>query len=91
MSIVALGATLAVVARFDHADRFRPIIAVHAVTYANLYLVFVGAVCHAALTGPRHGLSWLQGLDLLVSVAPMVMAARLALAALAGGESRAAR
>jgi hypothetical protein len=91
VAMVALGASLAVVARFGHAGRFRPLIAVHAVVYANLYLVFVGAVCHAALTGPRHGLSWLQGVDLLVSVVLMVVAARLALGALAWTEARAAR
>jgi hypothetical protein len=91
VSIVAMGATLAVAARFGRAGRFRPLIAAHAVVYANLYVVFVGAVCHAALTGPRYGLSWLQGVDLLVSVVLMVVAARLALVALAGIEARAAR
>jgi hypothetical protein len=91
MSLVALGATLEGGARYGQVSRLRPLIAVHAVVYANLYLVFVGAVCHAALTGPRHGLSWTQGIDLLVSVAPMVVAGRLAFAALAGGGARAAR
>ena len=91
MSLIALGATLAIVSRLGQASRLRPLIAVHAVVYANLYLVFVGAVCHAALTGPRHGLSWIQGIDLLFSVAPMVVAARLVVTALAAGEARAPR
>jgi hypothetical protein len=91
MALIALGATLEVVARLGGASRFRPLVVVHAAIYGNLYLVFVGAVCHAALTGPRHGLSWEQGSDLLLSAVPMSVVARLAIRALAESGNAPAR
>jgi hypothetical protein len=91
MALVGLGATLVSIARFGSARRLQPLVAIHSIIYANLYIVLVGAVCHAALTGPGHGLSWLQASDLLISIAPMTVAARLAIDALTGGSDGAGR
>jgi hypothetical protein len=66
-------------------------VAIHAAVYANLYVVFVGAVCHAAMTGPHHGLSWLQVVDLVLSVLPMALVARLAIGTATGGGDAPAR
>jgi hypothetical protein len=86
MALVALGSTLALISRFGDAVRPRLLIAVHVVVYGNLYCVFLGAMCHEALTGPRLGLNWWHALDLLVSVAPLAVTARSTLSVLAGDE-----
>jgi hypothetical protein len=85
MSLVALGATCTFVARTSCSCRHRSMVAIHAAVYANLYVVFVGAVSHAAITGPHHGLSWLQVVDLVLSVFPMALVARLAIGTATGG------
>jgi hypothetical protein len=66
-------------------------IAAQLFAYGNLYLVFLGSVCHSAMTGPLHGLSWWQAADLISSVVPMAVAARMGIAALAGDEDASAR
>jgi hypothetical protein len=84
MALVALGATLTMTLHWGQISRLRPLVAIHAAVYANLYLIFVGAVCHAALAGPNRGLSLPQSIDLLASVAPMAVAARLVMVTLSG-------
>jgi hypothetical protein len=91
MSLIALGAMIEANARFGHISRLRPLVAIHAAVYANLYLIFVGAVCHAALAGPNRGLSLLQSIDLVASVAPMAVAARLVMETLSGSGDAPAR
>ena len=91
MALVALGATATTIARLRGAAAFRTLMAAHLFVYVSLYLLFVGAVCHAALTGPQDGLTFLQGLDLGVSAAVMMLVARLSLAVVDGGEDAPAR
>jgi hypothetical protein len=85
MTFVALGATLVAVSRFHGSHALRPAIAIHLFVYTYLYLLFVGAVLHAAAATPRNDLSLLKWLDLVLSVAPMLTAVRIGIAALAGG------
>jgi hypothetical protein len=91
MSLVALGATLAVVSRFAQVRRHRPLVFVHAVVYASLYVLFVGSVCHGTTAAGQPGLSLLRGIDLLASGVPMALAARLVVSSLTRGAARAAR
>jgi hypothetical protein len=91
LAFIALGSTLAVAARCDDVHRRRPLVAAHLVVYANLYLIFLGAIFHAAMTGTPHGLSWWQTADLLLSVAPMATAARLAIGIVASSEDASTR
>jgi hypothetical protein len=91
MSLIALGATLAVISRVESARHFRLLVFVHVVVYASLYVLFVGSVCHGATIAPHHGLGLLQTVDLLASTVPMAVAARVTVASLTGGGARAAR
>jgi hypothetical protein len=90
IALIALGSTNATL-RFGDRCRCRPIVAAHLIVYANLYLVFLGSMCHASTVGPRVGLNWWQAADVLLSIAPMAVAARLGIAALAGGEDASSR
>lgn len=87
MALVALGATKTVIARFRDSNALRSAIAAHLFAYASLYLLFLGAVCHAGMTGPEDGLTFLQGIDVGVSAGLMTVAARLGLAAMTGAEN----
>ncbi len=91
LALVALGTTATTVARLHGAAAVRPLIALHLFVYTSLYLLFIGAVCHASMAGPRDGLTILQGLDFGASVAPMAYAVRMCLAAMAGGGDAPAR
>jgi hypothetical protein len=91
MSLVALGANLEAIRRLRNAKSRSPFIAAHLFTYASLYLVFVGAVFHAAMAAGQDGLAFLQKLDLVVSVGPMALAVRKALTALSGVDDIPAR
>jgi hypothetical protein len=82
MAVIALGATIAAIARLDGSPYASPALAAHLFVYASLYLLFVGAVCHAAMAGGRGGLSLLQAGDLLISAAVMMLVVRTFLAAL---------
>jgi hypothetical protein len=84
MAIVALGATGATVGRSRTSSAAITVIAGHLFVYVNLYLLFVGAVCHAAVQGPETGVSFLQALDMGVSVVPMALVVRKSLTAIGG-------
>jgi hypothetical protein len=84
MALIALGATLAVVSRFRRSPALPAVIVAHLLVYLSLYLLFVGAVLHAAFAKPTGGLSFLQSLDLAMSVGPMVGAVRIAIGLITG-------
>jgi hypothetical protein len=79
-ALVALGATGAVVRQFRTSAHLRIALAAHLFVYVSLYLIFVGAVTHAALAGPRNGLSFLKGLDFGMSAGLMLLVVKLSLA-----------
>ena len=91
MACVALGATDVTLTRFRRTAAIVPIVLLHALTYTGLYALFVGAVCHAATTGPRDGLSFLQTLDLGASAGVMMRVLWLSMAPIAGGGDAPAR
>ena len=91
MALVALGATGSLVSQLQGSPRLRFAVAVHVGIYAGLYLLFVGAVAHSAMTGPQNGLSFLQGLDFGLSAGLMTLAARMSIAALSEGGDAPAR
>ena len=91
MAFIAMGASLTVVSRFRYSPAQRAMMAANLFTYSTLYLLFVGAVVHSAMAPSVNGLSRLQGLDLALSIAPMIAAVRIAVAAIAGDEDVPAR
>jgi hypothetical protein len=80
MALLTLGATGATLARFGGSPSLRPILVVHIVTYAGLYVLFIGATLHAA-TKQGGGIGWQQAIDLSASLLPMIVAMRLSLRA----------
>ncbi|MEX0613412.1 MAG: hypothetical protein WD738_11930 [Pirellulales bacterium] len=90
-AFIALGATLATVDRFRGAAALRFLVVTHLFVYVSLYFLFVGAVCHAAISGAQNGLAFLQGFDFGVSAVVMAQVVRLSLAAVAGGGDAPAR
>lgn len=86
MALIALGASIATISRFQCAGRFRAAVGANLFIYTSLYLLFIGAICHAATSGSREGLDLLQSADLVISIAPMAIAVRLAFAVLMDGE-----
>jgi hypothetical protein len=73
MAVLALGATGATLVRFQGASSLRPIMLLHAATYATLYVLFAGAVLHAPSS---VGLSRWAQFDLAASILPMALAAQ---------------
>ena len=72
MSLVALGATNATLARFRGQAALIPVITVHLATYGGLYALFVGATMHSAVYS-ESGLGTLAAIDLAVSTLPMAL------------------
>lgn len=87
MSLVALGATALTIARVCRHWAAAFVLALHLTIYVGLYLLFVGALCHAATAGPRPGWHSWQMLDLGLSIWPMALALRWALAAILSSTS----
>jgi hypothetical protein len=85
MALVALGATLAVIGRLQRAATLPLVAAANLFVYLSLYLLFITALTHAAMSGPQNGLTFWQGLDFGVSVLPIAAAVKVSLKALAGG------
>jgi hypothetical protein len=89
MALVALGATISVIGRFERAATRPLFAAANLFVYLNLYLLFVAAVTHAAMNGPQDGLTFWQGLDFGASVLPMAAVIRVSFKTLAaGGDAR---
>jgi hypothetical protein len=86
MALIALGATLAVASRFRCSPALPVVIVANLSVYSALYLLFVGAVFHFAFAKPDGSMTLLQGVDLGLSIVPMVAAVRMALSAIAGDE-----
>jgi hypothetical protein len=78
MGLVTLGATAMTVARFGRSPMLAPTTLLHLSVYVALYGVFVGAALHAAHVRSGPQLETLTILDVVVSVAPIVFAGRLA-------------
>jgi hypothetical protein len=91
MALIALGATLVVVSRFRRSPALPAVIVTHLLVYFSLYLLLVGAILHAAFAKSATGLSFLQSLDLAMSVGPIVGAVRIAFGSIAGGGDAPAR
>jgi high-affinity Fe2+/Pb2+ permease len=83
IALVALGATLAVLSRFRSSATLRLVVAAHLCVYSTMYLLFVGAVLHAAMGRTGAGLNLVQGLDLGVSIGAIIAMFRIALIAVA--------
>jgi hypothetical protein len=91
MALITLGATLAVASRFRCSPALPALIAAHFLLYSMLYLLFIGAVLHAAFAKSNGGLGFLQALDLAVSILPMATAIRISIRCIAGGVDAPAR
>lgn len=83
MAFVALGATIATIARFRRMVSLPMVAAANLFVYSSLYLLFVAAVWHAAVSGPRGRLAFVQGLDLGVSAMVMAVAVCLSVRSIA--------
>jgi hypothetical protein len=77
-----LGATGATTSRLKRDRTALPILAVHSLAYASLYLLFVGARVHASAAGSVAGLRLAQSLDLAASLGPMALAVWWTMAAM---------
>jgi hypothetical protein len=84
VALIAFGATLGIASRFRSSLALPALIAAHLVVYVSLYLLFVGAVLHAAFAKSTGGLGLVQVLDLALSIGLMVAAVRVAIDSLAG-------
>jgi hypothetical protein len=91
VAIIALGATRVVGLRFGNSPARQALVAAHLVVYSSLYLLFVGAVIHAAFVKPAAGLSILQAMDLTTSALPIIASIRIALGSIAAGGDAPAR
>jgi hypothetical protein len=80
VSLIALGATIATIARLHRTASLRSGIAIHLFIYASLYLVFIGAICDAAIRGPDGGLTLVQTIDLGMSAGLMAWVVRACVA-----------
>jgi hypothetical protein len=82
MGLISLGAT-EITLRRNCGTAFFPHAAIlHAVTYAGLYGLFVGAVFDAAMRSSTPGTTYWASVDFAVSVMPIAMAAKRTFAAL---------
>jgi hypothetical protein len=93
MALVALGATGATIVRLANHRAAPLLVAAHLLVYGSLYLLFVGAVLHAAAAASPRGLELRLCLDLAASIWPMAVAGKLAVAAVIrrGGEDASTR
>lgn len=91
LACTALGATRATLARSYRPGRRPYVLAAHLFIYANLYVLLLGAVFHAAATGSAGGLEWPRTLDVICSLLPMAVAIGTALAGLGDAEDSVAR
>jgi hypothetical protein len=81
-AFVALGSTIATLARFRRVAAGSGIIAIHLFVYMSLYLLLIGAICDASLRSPHDGLTLLQGVDFGVSAMVMAVVVRTCVAAI---------
>jgi hypothetical protein len=89
MALVALGATGAAMRRSQGSRSSFAVVAAHFFVYLNLYFLFAGAVCHAAIQA--DGLTILIGLDLGLSVLPMAILVQRSVSAMGRSEDAPAR
>ncbi len=82
MALIALGATLTTIERFKDTATLRGLVAVHLFVYVKLYLLFVAATCHFAMSGQAVGLNLAQTLDLVASIGIMAVVLRRSLVAI---------
>jgi hypothetical protein len=91
VSLVALGATLAVKSRYIGTAMLRGALVAHLLVYSSLYLLFVGAIYDAAMRGPQRGLDLLHRLDMGLSIGVMLIVVRFSIAAIADSGDAPAR
>jgi hypothetical protein len=77
MALVALGATIATLARFRGSEFVLPIVLAHVAIYGALYALFIGATLHTAAPRPGGGLGLLAIFDLVLSIGPLAFAVDL--------------
>lgn len=75
-AFIALGATEVTLARHHNTARLLPLAILHAITYATLYALFLGATLQAATTSSSRNVHWLVVLDVAASLFPMAIAAQ---------------
>ncbi|MCI0334131.1 MAG: hypothetical protein L0228_13010 [Planctomycetes bacterium] len=91
VALIALGATFANIARRHRSVSLRAALAVHLFIYISLYLLFIGAICDAAMRGQQDGLSLLQTIDLGLSAGVMALVVRACVVFIIGGGDAPAR
>jgi len=91
MSLVALGATLATIARFRGMAPLRGIVAIHLAVYLSMYALFLGAVLNVPTAELSLSIPFLQIADLAMSVLVMAFVVRLSLTAIGGSGHSATR
>ena len=91
MSLVALGATLATIARFRGMAALRGIVAIHLAVYLSVYALFLGAVLHVLAAKLSLSITSPQIADLAMSVLVMAFVVRLSLTAIGGSGHSATR
>lgn len=91
MAMIALGATVVTIDRMTSAVARHITTVANLFTYLSLYLLFLGAVYHAAARGPRGRLNVLQWFDVGLSAALMTVVVCLCVAALIRAEHRRSR
>jgi len=82
LSLVAMGATDATLARFRGTQSLLPVLLLHIATYGSLYALFVGATLHAA-SRSGAGVGTPAAADLVTSALLMAIAATRAWGGLA--------
>jgi hypothetical protein len=85
MALVALGATIATLARVQNSPALVPAILFHLAVYSGLYALFVAATLHAAVASPHHGCTAATILDLTLSVLPITAMLRQACGVFSAG------
>jgi hypothetical protein len=82
MALVALGATVATLARFRNSPNRAAFLLVHVCVYGSLYAMFIGALLHAAARWPDTLLRFLAIADVAMSIWPVALAVELLVAGL---------
>ncbi len=83
LAFIAMGSTGALINQLRGSTKLLATVAAHIIVYVSLFLLFVGAISHAAMSGPQDGLSFFQGLDFGVGAGLMVLSTRMSLEAMA--------
>lgn len=86
VAFIALGSTYATIGRLSRSASGRPLLALHLVVYAGLYLLFLGAVCDTAYRSPLGAIPATKLVDLATSAAVMAIVLRTCVGRLIGDD-----